>query len=67
MVRDPLFGPLVWAIPPSVKVTPEVYAARAASLKRHFRPFGQPFAFRKYVGSSTSVPMNSLATWLSGW
>ena len=36
-----LFGPLVWAMPPSVNDTPAAYAARAESLRRHRRPLGQ--------------------------
>src|SRR5881409_772335 len=67
MVSDPSFGPLVWAMPPSVKLTPVAYAARAASLKRHRRPLGQPFRLRKYCGSSTSVPMKLFAWLATDW
>src|SRR5437667_1620599 len=45
MSRLPLFAPLVRAIRPSPWLAPSMYAAREASLTRHFRPLGQPGPF----------------------
>ena len=67
MSRDPLFAPVVCAMPPSVNATPLAPWEKFASLRRHFRPWGQPWLLRKNDGSAISVPINSAVTWSSGW
>src|SRR6266511_900849 len=67
IVREPLFGPLVFSMPPSVKLMPLAYAARAASLCRQRRPLGQPGrTLRVSTGSSTSVAIWTASTLCSG-
>src|SRR6188472_242040 len=68
MVNDPavsserLLGPVVFAIPPSVKPTPLAPRLKLESDDRQTFPGGQPPILRWYDGSTISVPMSSAGT-----
>src|SRR6266545_4696993 len=67
ITSDPLFTPVVWAMPPRVNETPLSPSLKFTSLNRHLRPRGQPLAWRKNDGSAISVPMCWAGTWSRGW